>query len=114
MGFFLKIIYIRSSYYLVEHVVLILNSHSLLFFIIALNIVLLAHFSLFDHIDGATGLVISISVLFVFVIQFLSLKRYYKQGIFKTFIKLLLINAAYTLIFNAVVAMVAIISLILY
>ncbi|MEM9549119.1 MAG: DUF3667 domain-containing protein [Bacteroidota bacterium] len=114
MGFFLKIIYIRSSYYLVEHVVLILNSHSLLFVIIAINIVLSAHLSLGDYIDDASVIVLGISILIVLFIQFLSLKRYYRQGIFKTFIKQLMINAIYIMIFNTVAAMVALISLILY
>jgi len=114
MGFFMKLIYIRNPYYLVEHVVLILNSHSFLFLLLAFNIILLLFLPLGDNGEKITKIVISFSFFFIMIIQFLSLKKYYKQGIFKTLIKQIMINWAYLFIFNMVVLMVAIISLILY
>ncbi len=114
MSFFMKLLYIRNPYYLVEHIVIILNSHSLLFLLTAFNIIFLLYFPLGDNRDLITGLVIGGSFFLVIVLQFLTLKKYYQQGIFKTLLKQIMINSAYMFIFNMVVLMVAIISLILY
>ncbi len=114
MSFFMKVLYIRNSYYLVEHVVLILNSHSLLFLLYALNIVLLVFIPLGSNKEIIAPITIGSTFMLILILQFLTLKKYYKQGIFKTLIKQIVINSAYMFIFNMVVVMVAIISLILY
>lgn len=114
MSFFMKLLYIRSQYYLVEHVVLILNSHSLLFLVAALIIILLECLSLGDRAGVVTLIVSLFSFVSIIVIQYLTLKKYYQQGYFKTLLKQIMINSAYIFIFNMIVLMVAIISLMLY
>ena len=114
MSFFMKLLYIRNSYYLVEHVVLILNSHSLLFLLGAFNIVFIMYVPSGDNHEAINGFLIGGSFLLIVILQFLTLKKYYQQGIFKTLLKQIVINSAYMFIFNMVVLMVAIISLILY
>lgn len=110
----LKLMYIRKPYYLVEHVVLVLNSHSLIFLVIAINIVLTVHADFGKYHDEIGLVLFGCFSIFVFIVQFLSLKKYYNQGIFKTFVKQLIINTAYMMIFNMAVLLVAIISLILF
>ena len=114
MSFLMKLIYIRSPFFLVEHVVLILNSHSLMFLLAIFNIAMLAFVPLGEARKAVNIAVPCTSFALIMIVQFLSLKRYYKQGIIKTFLKQLLLNLAYVFIFNMVVAIVAIISLILY
>lgn len=114
MGFFMKLLYIRGSYFIVEHVVLILNSHSLFFFLSALNILFLTYAPLGEERAATVSIVAGLSFTLAMIIQFLSLKRYYQQGIFKTLIKQFLINSAYMFIFCLVVVGVTLISLILY
>lgn len=114
ISFFMKLIYIRKPYYLVEHVVLILNGHSMLFLFIAFNICLLVFVPLRELKDTVTAVTVSSTFLATIIIQFRSLKKYYKQGFFRTLLKQIMINSAYIFIFNMVVIMVAIISLILY
>lgn len=114
ISFFMKLLYIRKNYYLVEHVVLVLNSHSLLFLLVGLILLINFYFD-FGNQDGTIELIIFLScLLFVLLMQFLTLKRYYKQGFIKTFIKQILINSFYLIIFNITVFVVALISLILY
>ena len=114
IGFFIKALYSRHSYYLVEHLVLVLNGHAMLFIMIAINIVCLVYIPFGKAKEIALGNFIGLSMLALFIIQFLSLKKYYQQGIFKTLIKQIMINFVYSFIFVSVVALVAIISLLLY
>lgn len=114
ISFFMKIIYIRNPYFLVEHVVLILNSHALLFLLIAINILFLTYAPLGERYDVILPITLGVTFLLVLIIQFLSLKKYYNQGTFKTLLKQIMINSAYILIFNMVVLIVTLISLILY
>lgn len=114
ISFFMKLIYIRNQYYLVEHVVLILNSHSLLFLISILYLLASVYLD-FNLSDGSFELSLFVIIfLIIMITQFLTLKKYYKQGIFKTLIKQIMINIAYMLIFNMAVLLVALISVILY
>jgi len=114
MSFFMKLLYIRKNYYLVEHLVLILNSHSLLFILSAINLIILTTIDFDPLWDGAEAIVFGVTFLIIIIIQFLTLKKYYKQGTFKTLVKQSFINTAYLIIFNLSVIMVALISLILY
>lgn len=114
MSFFMKIIYIRRSYYLVEHLVLILNSHSLLFLLSAINLIVLFYVDIDPYNDVVRPILFALTSICIMVIQFLSLKKYYQQGFFMTLLKQTMINFAYLFIFNMVVIAVAIISLILY
>ncbi|MDF1697443.1 MAG: DUF3667 domain-containing protein [Saprospiraceae bacterium] len=114
ISFLLKLLYIRSSYYLVEHVVLILYSHSLLFMLFGLNLFINEYVYIEQIGESLKEGFAAVSILFVFIIQFLSIKKYYRQGFFKTLIKQIIINIAYIFIFISTVITVAIISLILY
>lgn len=114
LSFIMKILYIRKPFYLVEHVVLILNSHSLLFLITAINVTTIQFVKDKGSIDEFYPLLAITSILSIFILQYLTLKKYYKQGIFKTLLKQFILNSAYVMIFSMTVLMVAIISLILY
>lgn len=114
MSFFLKLLYIRKAYYLVEHSVLLLNSHSLLFVIAILNLAFLQFNQYITQSSGIASALISISAISVFVLQFLTLKRYYRQGIIKTLIKQGLINFVYITIFLFSILLTAVISVFLY
>lgn len=91
MAIFMKLYYIRSDIYYVEHLVLLMYGHSLLFIatsILLLLVLLLESQGLGSELSGPLLIV-------VLVFQYLSLKKYYGQGWFKTLLKMLLINLTY-------------------
>ena len=114
ISFLMKLLYIRNNYYLVEHAVLVLNSHSLLFLLSAIYLIV-SVFINFKEYDGTIkGFLFFGMLVSIYVLQFMTLKRYYKQGFFKTAIKQIIIDAVYYLIFMMSVFIVALISVILY
>ena len=114
ISFFMKLLYIRNHYYLVEHAVLVLNSHSLLFLLSGIYLCASVFIELEKNDGEFEVILLFIMLVAIYVIQFLTLKKYYKQGFFKTAIKQILINSAYMIIFNLAVFIVALISVILY
>ena len=110
MAAFMKLLYIRGDYYYVEHLVLMLYSHSLLWLaMILLSIagLITAGGSLF--VVGGRALGISL-----IVVQYVSLKRYYNQGWFKTLIKQITINSAYFILFILVASVGLLLSFFLF
>lgn len=114
MSLFIYVIYIRHKYYLIEHSVLLLNAHSLLF-LLAIIVSLIYKFYFVSMEDHESFMkIINVLVITIFVVQFLTLKKYYHQGIFKTFLKQFMINVAYFVFFLVTAVMVTVISVILY
>ena len=91
MAMFMKLYYIRSGKYYVEHLVLMMYGHSLLF--LSTSGVLL--FSLLFNIENNAVDIMGLLYFLLLVIQYLSLKKYYGQGWFKTLFKQFLINCTY-------------------
>lgn len=112
MSLFMKLLYWRGKYYTVEHAVLILNSHSLLFVVTIILLTLLITFG--DPSTFAFGGSIGLAIIGIFIIQYLSLKKYYQQGVLKTLFKQFLINNVYLFIFTLASFAVGLISLFLY
>ena len=86
----LKLVYIRSGKYFVEHVVFALHLHSLAFLLLTVQVLLPAD-SVLE--DVQTGLL----VLF-FVYYYLSLRRFYNQSRLKTVLKYCFLVLAYSVL----------------
>jgi hypothetical protein len=114
ISFFMKLLYIRKSYYLVEHVVLVLNSHSLLFLLCGIYLSACIFIDFKDNDEIIEFILLLVMLFLIYLLQFRTLKKYYKQGFFKTAIKQIIINSAYLFIFLMSVFIVALISVILY
>lgn len=110
MAAFMKLLYIRGGYYYIEHLVLMLYSHSLL------CISLLSLFAIGYFTGGSTVFLLSAKVLGVLLllVQHLSLKRYYGQGWFKTVVKQIIVNIAYFIMFVLVAVFGILISFFLF
>jgi len=88
-SFFLKLLYIRKGSFVVEHFTVIIFYQS--FFLILLSLVYLAY--VFGSQQGEViGIGVGLSILASQIYLFISLKRYYQQGFFKTLIKYFLLN----------------------
>ncbi|MCB0517722.1 MAG: DUF3667 domain-containing protein [Lewinellaceae bacterium] len=85
----LKLLYIRRKFFYYEHLVFSFHTHAFMFLFFAL---IMALGNVLPDVVGA------VMFLFSAVYLFLAMKRFYGQGIFKTFIKFSLANLLYLLI----------------
>ena len=109
VGFVMKVLYIRRRRYYVEHLVVLFNIHTFAFIIISILIAL-----------GKWVLPVEVNDVFRWgyplsgIFFFLSMKQYYAQGYFKTFVKFLITIFFYFIILLAMVMIVLLISLLLF
>jgi hypothetical protein len=92
-----KLLYLRSRRYYVEHLLFFVHLHVFLF--LALSAILVGN-SLFALVPGGVQppkIVSTVLVLGLFAYTYLSLRRVYGQGRFKTFIKFGILMFAYTI-----------------
>ncbi len=86
LALILKVLYTRRKFYFVEHLVFSFHYHTFAFIII----MILVLFGSYFH-----GLLIAAFILAIFIYQFMAMRRYYKQGFFKTFLKFSVLNFLY-------------------
>lgn len=106
MAIFMKLFYIRSKRYYVEHLVLLMYGHSLLFIAASLFLLLI----LLVRTSGFGGEISAPFALAILAIQYLSLKKYYRQGWLKTLLKMLMINFTYFITAIMIFSLGAVIS----
>jgi len=110
MASIMKMLYWKKNYYYVEHLVLLLYSHSFAF--ILFMIVLLASWIFGDNNILGIGLS-SVSILLI-VVQYLTLKKYYNQGWFATLLSMSIINFTYLTLGSTILIFGTIASFILF
>ncbi len=94
IALFLKLLYIRRSYYFVEHLVFAFHYHAFAFLLVALA--LWASKLLSWDISVA----ISTANLCIQIYIFAAMRKVYQQGFFKTLFKYFILNMAYLFIFT--------------
>ena len=102
---FLKLLYIRSKYTYVDHLIFVFHIQTVFFMLFSIFYIL--------KIVGVNP------ELWVFIILFLlyliiAMKRFYEQGYFKTFLKFLLVNLSYTIVASIGIVFVLLISFALF
>lgn len=103
LALLMKLLYIRSSKYYVEHMVFQYHYHAFAFFVLGLCFLF--------QMDGTA---FSLAFMLVLIYFFLALKWYYRQGFFKTLLKFSILNSAYLIFFGLFISITALISLILF
>lgn len=103
---FLKMLYIRRSYTYVEHLIFIFHTQTVFF--ILLTIFVLLEFAFVSEHIGAI-----FTVLFL-IYLLIAMKRFYQQGIIKTFIKFIILNQIYMLLATIGLAIVSVIAFAFY
>lgn len=116
VSFFLKLLYIRRAYYLVEHSVLLLNLHSFFFLLLGFTVLLnTSVYSIFSSYGGDYDIyLIGIPVLFGFIVHLRAIKNYYGHNLFVAMIVQFIYNTAYVIIFFFSSLLVGLISVFLY
>ncbi|MFT6335665.1 MAG: hypothetical protein ACI86M_000792 [Saprospiraceae bacterium] len=116
LSIFMKLIYIREHYYIVEHAVLQLNLHS--FYFVAISAVIIVDTFINSVLPKYEGniepSIYAIIFLFVGGVQFFAIKKYYNHGVFRALLSQFLINFAYFFFFFLSVIFVTLISVFLY
>ena len=87
---FLKFIYIRRKFTYVEHLVFVFHVQTVFFLLFSI-------FYLIGFFREANNIIPLFLLLFL-IYLFIAMKKFYKQGFFKTFFKFLLANFAYLII----------------
>lgn len=105
LSLLMKILYIRRGFFFIEHLVYLYHWHSFSFIIMSV------YFIGMNSIPVPfLGLFIGIIILFGFI----ALKRYYKQGFFKSLLKFLILLAGYFVMMMALMAVTGIISMLIF
>ena len=105
LALFLKLLYIRRERFYVEHLVLNFHHHSFAFLLLTLLFFVPARYRAYFILPV---------VATIFIFLYLTMKRYYGQGYFKTFLKFILFNSFYFFSFLVVLVITFIISLLLF
>ena len=107
LALIMKLLYIRQKRYFAEHVILLMNIHSLAFVIVSLAIGI---GYLANDIENFQPIIIIV----VLLMTFLTLYFYFKQGIIKTILKYSFIGVSYSILLVFCLVFAAVVSLILY
>ena len=98
---FLKLFYIRRKFTYVEHLIFVFHTQTVFFILLTLLIIL-------DFATGNSQWMLFTCLFLVYL--FIALKRFYKQGYFKTFIKFCLLNQTYLFLASIGVAVIALMA----
>ena len=101
----LKIIYLGTKKYYVEHLIFSFHFHAFLFLLFSITIPIAYYFE---------GGLIGFSFLIAFVYLFVALKRFYKQGWFFTLLRMFITGLVYWIHLIIFMVFTAIISFLLF
>lgn len=113
----LKLLYIRRKRYFIEHLVFSYHYHAFAFIIMA--IAMLTGGSAWfnqrgEEVESSIDAFMSWAILIIMIYLFWAMRRVYKQGIFKTFVKYLLLNFSYLLLFITALTLTFVVSFLLF
>jgi hypothetical protein len=108
LAFVMKVLYIRRKRYYVEHLMVLFDIHTFSFILFSIA------FLIYNANNDLRFWPIATTGVVVIIYFFLSIKKYYQQGIIKSFIKFVIIGFSYLTIMMMMVGLVFIGSLLLY
>lgn len=103
---FLRFLYIRRKFTYVEHLIFVFHTQTVFF-------ILLTIFFLLNLIARAESITWIFSILFL-IYLLIAMKKFYKQGYFKTFFKFLMINLAFVIFGSLGFAILSMVTFMIY
>jgi hypothetical protein len=103
---FLRFIYIRRKFTYVEHLIFVFHTQTVFF-------ILLTIFFILNLIAKTQSITWIFSILFL-IYLLIAMKKFYKQGYFKTFIKFIMVNFAFVMFGSIGFAILSIITFMIY
>lgn len=111
----LKLLYIRRKKYFVEHLVFSFHYHAFAFLIMGIALALSATgWFNSSSVDEDIPAPVGFAFLAIIIYLFIAMRRVYKQGFWKTFIKYCLLNLSYFIIFMLFFTLTAAVSILLF
>jgi RNA polymerase subunit RPABC4/transcription elongation factor Spt4 len=111
----LKLLYIRRRRYFIEHLVFSFHYHAFSFLVGGIAIAMSASGWFEDSSpDKDLPLPVALALIAIMIYLFMAMRRVYKQGFWKTFIKFNLLNFFYIFIFTIFFTLTAIVSILLF
>jgi len=108
LSFILKLLYIRSKRFFVEHLILLMHIHSFIFILVGIGM-------LIDMLSSSPDKIwLPLTGMVALIYFFISMYRYYDQGIFKTFFKYVFVLFAYLFIIVIFAVIILLISLLIF
>lgn len=108
-AFMLKIIYIRSDRFFIDHLIFSIHSHTYVFFIMILLVFADGEVLLGEYGDSVQALLLLLPLWYFYMM----LKRIYRQGWFKTGLKMLIIGTLYSTVISIAVVIEIFLSVLL-
>ncbi|MDT7830986.1 hypothetical protein RQM59_01260 [Flavobacteriaceae bacterium S356] len=103
---FLRFIYIRRKFTYVEHLIFVFHTQTVFFILLTIFFLL----NLFAKTDSITWI---FSILFL-IYLLIAMKKFYKQGYFKTFFKFLILNFAFVIFGSIGFAILSMVTFMIY
>ena len=100
LAFILMLLYARRDYFYVEHLIFSFHYHAFAFLIASPGYLLIS----------VWGPSIAVSFGIILIYLFVAMRRVYKQGVIKTFIKYTALNYLYLFVFGFFITLMIIIS----
>ena len=110
LALFLKLFYLRRSFYYVEHLIFSFHTHAFLFLMLVVLLVLDSISALDEQINTIWGL----GLLIMEIYFFMALRRVYQQSWSKTFLKFFILNLFYAITFAIALILTILVSALLY
>jgi hypothetical protein len=119
LALLMKLLYMRRKLFYVEHIIVLCHIHAFSFLVASIGFLC----SGFDFTNGggteysytfSSYTPIAIAYTLITIYFFLTLKKYYKQGLFKSIVKFLIITFSYIMIISLVVTSILFISLVFF
>lgn len=108
LSLILKLLYVRSKRFFVEHVILLMHIHSFVFILVGIALVI-------DMLtNNAIGVWLWSTAVVTFIYFYISMYRYYGQGFFKTLVKFLFLMLCYSIILSIFATVILLISLLVF
>lgn len=110
LALFLKLIYVRRSYFYVEHLIFSFHVHAFVFFVLTVLMLLDNYPAIADHMENVwIGGLILMALYF-----YKSLRNVYQQSRFKTILKFFLLNFLYVMILTVGMIITVVVAALLY
>lgn len=106
IALFLKLLYVRNNFFYIEHLVFLLHFHSLAFIVFPIGVIMEDKYS-----DSKA---IAFALVFLLIFLFIAMYRYYRQRIWKTLLKFVLLFSSYIVVLVIYVLLTMLIGLILF
>lgn len=97
LAVFMKFLYLFKGRKYVEHLMFLFHTHSFVFALLILTLLIARATEPFPALEDNTGLLLTVIWIYAAIYVFLALRRVYRQGIFMTSVKVIMLLPSYAI-----------------